>query len=119
MSKNSSSIVAGTSQNFETEVLRSEIPVLVDFTATWCGPCKALGKILEGVAQEHAGRLKVVAVDIDDSPDIAARYGVRAVPTVVAFEHGEKKAQRLGLVARDKLLELVSINRGSGVAART
>ncbi len=117
MNKSSSPFVIATSQTFEAEVLRADVPVLVDFTATWCGPCKALGKILEGVARDHAGTLKVVAVDIDDAPDIAARYGVRAVPTVVAFERGQKTAHRLGLTTRDKILELVPLKARGGRAA--
>ena len=107
MSKPLSPVVVATSKSFEAEVLRSDVPVLVDFTATWCGPCKALGKVLEGVARDHAGALRVVSVDIDDAPDIAAQYGVRAVPTVVAFDHGAKVGQRLGLTTRDKLFELL------------
>jgi thioredoxin 1 len=99
---------AVTSKTFDDEVLSAKTPVLVDFTATWCGPCKALARVVDQFANEQQGRVKVVTVDIDDAPDIAARYGVRAVPTVIAFSGGTKIAQRLGLTTKDKLAELFS-----------
>lgn len=105
MSKN---VLTVGDESFDREVLGAEVPVLVDFGATWCGPCKKLVPIVEGIAADHAGTLKVVSVDIDDAPKVAARYGVRAVPTVLAFRGGEKIGQRVGLTTRDKLLELVS-----------
>ncbi|NUP05221.1 MAG: thioredoxin [Polyangiaceae bacterium] len=98
--------LVGTS-SFDAEVLQADRPVIVDFTATWCGPCKFLGKIVERIADEHVGRLKVVVIDIDDAPEIAARYGVRAVPTLMVFDRGEKVAQRLGVTTKEKLLEMV------------
>lgn len=93
--------------DFDREVLTSETPVLVDFGATWCGPCRKLEPILERIAEERAGALKVVRVDIDDAPRTAERFGVRAVPTVIAFAKGERVGQRVGLTTRDKLLDLV------------
>lgn len=100
-------VVQGNDHNFETEVLRSDVPVLVDFGATWCKPCVALAKIVEEIARENVGRLKVVAVDIDDAPATAARYGVRAAPTVIVFASGEKQSQRVGLTTKSKLLEMI------------
>ena len=75
--------------NFESDVLKSNVPVLVDFTATWCGPCKALAPIVEKLADEFSGQVRVGKCDIDDAPNVAAKYRVRSVPTVMVFKNGE------------------------------
>ena len=93
--------------SFEREVLRAETPVLVDFTARWCSPCRALAPILDQLAAAHAGRLAIRSVDGDRHPMLAGRYGVRAFPTVVAFAGGEDVGRRVGLTTAPKLLELV------------
>jgi thioredoxin 1 len=93
--------------SFEEEVLGAKVPVLVDFGAAWCGPCRALAPIVEKIAAEHAGRLKVVTVDTDESPRTAQRYGVRGVPMVMVFRDGEKTGAHLGMTSRERLLELV------------
>jgi thioredoxin 1 len=95
--------------NFESEVLKSDVPVLVDFTATWCGPCKALAPIVDKVADEFTGKIKVGKLDIDASPEIAQKYGIRSVPTVLVFENGVKKNQHVGLTNRDKLVQLLGV----------
>jgi len=95
--------------NFDQEVLQAAGPVLVDFTATWCGPCKMLAPIVEKMADEFAGKLKVGKVDVDAAPGVAAKYGIRSVPTVMVFEGGQKKSQHIGLCKRDKLLELTGL----------
>lgn len=95
--------------NFDAEVLQASGPVLVDFTATWCGPCKMLAPIIEQVAEEYVGKLKVGKVDIDSNPALAAKFGIRSVPTVMVFEGGQMKAQHTGLVPRDKLVKLVGL----------
>lgn len=95
--------------NFESEVLKSDVPVLVDFTATWCGPCKALAPIVEKIADEFQGKVKVGKLDIDESPDVTARYGVRSVPTVIVFKGGAKSGQHVGLTNRDKLVALLGV----------
>ena len=92
---------------FDEEVLRASVPVLVDFGATWCAPCRALHPIVQRIAAEHAGRIKVVTVDTDASPRTAARYGVRAVPTVLVFRAGERTASHLGVTSKEKLVALL------------
>lgn len=98
-----------TDANFESEVLKSDLPVLVDFTATWCGPCKALAPIVEKVADEYEGQLKVGKLDIDNAPQVTRKYGVRSVPTVMVFRGGEKIGQHVGLTTRDKLVKLIGV----------
>jgi thioredoxin 1 len=93
--------------NFESEVLKSDSPVLVDFTATWCGPCKQLAPVVEKIADENVGKYKVAKVDIDDCPSVTQKYGVRGVPTVMVFKGGEKKAQHVGVTNKETLLKLL------------
>ena len=105
----SKNVIAVNEKTFDAEVLKSDTPVLVDFTATWCGPCKALAPVVDKLADEAAGRYKVVAVDIDESPGIASKYGVRGVPTVMAFKGGAKSGQHVGVTNRETLLKLVEV----------
>lgn len=101
-----------TDRTFEAEVLQSQVPVLLDFTATWCGPCKALKPIIEKVAQSHVGRLKVLQLDIDDSPETPSRFNIRGVPTVIMFKGGKEVARQVGLAPEAKLVALVSPHLG-------
>jgi thioredoxin 1 len=98
-----------TSDNFEAEVLKSDLPVLVDFTATWCGPCKQLAPIVEKVADELEGRVKVGKLDVDNAQQIAIKYGVRNVPTVIVFRGGQQSAKHVGLTTKDKLVKLIGV----------
>ncbi len=82
--------------NFETEVLRSEIPVLVDFWAEWCGPCKVLGPIVAELSTEYQGKLKVAKVNVDDEPELAQQYGVMSIPTMKFFKAGEIVGEIVG-----------------------
>jgi thioredoxin 1 len=95
--------------NFDAEVLKSDTPVLVDFTATWCGPCRMLAPIVEKLADEFQGKIKVGKLDIDESQAISAKYGIRSVPTVMVFQGGQKKAQHVGACNRDKLVQLLGL----------
>jgi thioredoxin 1 len=95
-------------ESFEAEVIRSERPVLVDFGATWCGPCRALEPIVEQIAAEHLATLKVVKIDIDEAPNTVKRYGIRGAPTLLVFRGGEKKAQHVGMTSKERLLAFVS-----------
>lgn len=95
--------------NFEQEVLSSQVPVFVDFTATWCGPCKQLSPLVDQLANELVGTVKVGKLDVDDSPITAGKYGVRGVPTVMVFKNGERVAQHVGLTTKAKLLDLVKV----------
>ena len=85
-----------TSENFEAEVLKSEVPVLVDFYADWCGPCKLVAPIVEQVAEEYAGRVAVGKVNVDESPDLAMKYGVMSIPTFIIFRKGEIFRKTIG-----------------------
>jgi thioredoxin 1 len=104
----SASVTEVDDTSFDEEVLTAEVPVLVEFGARWCGPCRALTPIVERLATENAGRFKVVTVDTDDSPRIAERYGIRGVPTLLVFRNGEKTATHLGTASKQKLLELLA-----------
>lgn len=96
-------------QNFESEVLNSDVPVLVDFTATWCGPCKALAPIVDKLADDFEGKVKVGKLDIDASPALARKYGIRSVPTVMVFRGGTKSGMHAGLTTREKLVQLLGV----------
>ncbi len=100
-------VIEITDANFESEVGSSAVPVLVDFGATWCGPCKALSPIVDKLADEFAGTYKVGKVDIDDSPGITSKFGVRGVPTVLIFKAGKVVGQHVGLTSRDNLVKLL------------
>ena len=100
-------IIELTDANFDQEVLKSTEPVLVDFTATWCGPCKMLAPIVEKVADETVGKYKVAKLDIDDAPGITQRYGIRGVPTVLVFKNGERTGQHVGVTNKETLLKLL------------
>ena len=95
--------------NFDKEVLQSDLPVLVDFTAAWCGPCKALAPLVGQVAEELEGKVKVGKLDVDDAPVTAGKYGVRGVPTVMVFKNGSRSAQHVGLTTKQKLIELIQM----------
>ncbi len=92
-----------TDDTFETEVLQSDLPVLVDFWAIWCGPCKAISPLVDEVATKHAGKLKVVKMDVDSSPQVPAKYFIRSIPTLILFKDGDVVDQVVGAVSGAKL----------------
>ena len=96
---------AVSDSTFEQEVLKSTEPVLVDFFAEWCGPCKAMAPALEQVAQEMAGKVKVVKLDVDRNPTVTGKYGIRAMPTLMLFKNGQVAAQHTGALVQKKKLE--------------
>ncbi|MBF0621847.1 MAG: thioredoxin TrxA [Magnetococcales bacterium] len=106
----SENIIKGTDSMFEEEVLKSEIPVLVDFWAEWCGPCKQIAPVLDALAGEKAGKLKVVKLNIDHNPNTPGRYGVRGIPTLMLFKGGQIAATKIGALPRTKLYEWVEEN---------
>ncbi len=93
--------------NFDQEVLNSDVPVLVDFTAAWCGPCRQIAPLVEQLATEYAGRAKVTKLDIDESPGTAAKYGIRGVPTLYVFKGGQIVGQRVGAAPKTALADLI------------
>ncbi len=102
-----SQVVEADDTSFETEVVQADRPVLVDFSATWCGPCKKLEPLVHEIAAEYDGRLKVVKVDIDKAPGIAAKFAVMSVPTLVLFRDGQVMDQLTGLVAKRVIADRV------------
>ena len=101
------SVVEVDDTNFESEVLRSPLPVLLDFSAEWCGPCKRLQPVVEAIAEEYTARLKVARLDIDKAQATAVKYGIMSVPTVLFFKGGKVLDQLLGYVPREKLVEKI------------
>ena len=96
--------VAVTEENFDDEVLQSQVPVLADFWAAWCGPCRAIAPAIDEIAVEFSGRLKVVKVDVDESPDIATRYNVQGIPTLMLFKGGKEEVRLVGAHPKQAML---------------
>ena len=102
------SVLTITSENFEQEVLNSSEPVLVDFWATWCGPCKMFSPIVDKAAEEMEGKVKFGKVNVDEQPDLAQRFNVMSIPTAILFKNGRQEAVNVGLMSNVQLKEFVS-----------
>lgn len=102
-----SKIIEVTDQNFEETVVKSDKPVLVDFAAEWCGPCKRLAPIIEELSEEYDGKVVVCHVDVDAAQDTARKFQVMSVPTVMLFKNGEPVQQQIGLVSKETLAEMI------------
>ena len=95
-----------TAENFEAEVLKSDIPVLVDFWATWCGPCQMIGSVISEIAEEYAGKIKVGKVNVDEQMALAMQYQVASIPTLILFKNGEVAKRTMGAQPKENLIKL-------------
>ncbi len=96
-----------TDVSFDSEVLKSDVPVLIDLWAPWCGPCKAISPVVEELAKEYSGRLKVVKMNVDDNPQTPSRYGVRSIPNLILFKNGQVHDQIVGAVPKAHLVKAI------------
>jgi len=101
-------VLALNDSNFDAEVLRSDQPVLVDFWAPWCGPCRMIAPIVEQLSAENSGKAKIAKLNVDDSPNLAASYGVNSIPTVMIFKNGEVVDRFVGVQAKTRLQDALS-----------
>ncbi len=106
----SDAVVYVTDSSFDTEVLQSTTPVLVDYWAEWCGPCKMIGPILEDVAKDYAGKLKVAKLNIDENQDTPPKYGIRGIPTLMLFKNGNVEATKVGALSKTQLTAFLDAN---------
>lgn len=99
-----------TDADFEQTVLGASVPVLVDYWAEWCGPCKMIAPVLDDISGDYAGRLQIAKLNIDDNPDTPAKFGVRGIPTLMLFVGGEAKATKVGALSKTQLVEFLDAN---------
>jgi thioredoxin 1 len=101
-------MITFTDQNFEKEVLKSEKPVLVDFWAPWCGPCQMVSPLIEELAKEVEGKVKVGKLNVDENPQVATKYGIMSIPTVIFFKEGKEVVRQIGLESKENYLKIIS-----------
>lgn len=106
----SDAIIHVTDDSFESDVLKSTTPVLVDYWAEWCGPCKMIAPVLDEIVNEYEGRLVVAKLNIDDNPNTPPRYGIRGIPTLMLFKDGEVEATKVGAVSKSQLTAFLDSN---------
>jgi thioredoxin 1 len=99
-----------TEDTFEPSVLKSDVPVLVDYWAEWCGPCKALAPLLEGLAKDYGGKLKIAKVNVDENQQLARKYNIKAIPTLMLFKDGNVQASKLGMMSKPQLTAFLDSN---------
>lgn len=104
----SDAIIAGSDATFDAEVLKSDLPVLVDFWAPWCGPCLMIAPVVDEIAESHKGKLKVIKMNVDENSQTPQTYGVMAIPTLILFKGGELKEKVVGAPAKNKLVDLIA-----------
>ncbi len=105
--QNDTNTITVNDENFDEEVLQSDIPVLVDFWAEWCGPCKVVGPTIEALAADYHGKVKVAKLNIDDNPEATGRFGVRSIPTLIVFKDGKAQEAAVGVKPKGQLAELI------------
>ena len=103
----SNGVLEVSNDNFESEVVNSEKPVLVDFWAEWCGPCKQIAPVVEEIADEYSDKLKVCKMDVDANRETAVQFGIRSIPTLLIFKNGEVAGSQIGAVSKQQLLEFI------------
>ena len=106
----SDQIVHTSDANFDNDVLKSSVPVLVDYWAEWCGPCKMIAPTLDEIAKEYQGKLKIAKVNVDENPQVTQKFGIRSIPTLMIFKDGSVQAQKVGAMSKSQLSAFIETN---------
>ncbi len=106
----SDQILSTTDANFESDVLKSSLPVLVDYWAEWCGPCKMIAPILDEIASSYQGKLRIAKVNVDENAQLTQKYGIRSIPTLMLFKDGNVQAQKIGALSKSQLAAFIETN---------